>query len=251
VAVAFCLPRGLDAGSQLAIQDDAPAIADRALGETVNRACAIDEIEAALAVPDPELAKSFVDLATDRDIELPLEVRQRVAVAVEQAESAAAAARSFAHGLIVGDPGDGAGVAGMLLGDLFVFGDIRDAIREGGRYVTGAKADELVLGLACLGLAITAGTYATLGAAGPARLGVSAVKAARKSGMMGARLADWSGRTLREAIDWPALQRASLSLSTPAVAVRTAREAVKVEKASGLVKLAGDVGRIQARSGKP
>ena len=67
------------------------------------------------------------------------------------------------------EPDDVVGLAGTVLGDLFVFGDIRDALREGGRYVSGQQADELLLGLACVGIAITAGTYASLGAAAPAR----------------------------------------------------------------------------------
>ena len=53
-------------------------------------------------------------------------------------------------------------------------------------------------------------------------------------------------RTLRETIDWPALRRAvgSANLAEPAVAIRAAREAVKVEKAQNLMRLAGDVGRV-------
>jgi hypothetical protein len=141
------------------------------------------------------------------------------------------------------------GLAGTALGDLFVFGDIRDLAREGSRYVSGGNHDPLVLGLACLGLAITAGTYATVGVATPARIGLSAVKAARKVGRLSGRLADWIGRSLREVIDWPALSRAGAALTEPAVAVRVAREAVKVDKANGLVRLAGDVGRVQAKAG--
>jgi hypothetical protein len=196
-----------------------------------------------------DLANSFVEVARDRGIDLSPDVLQSVSAAVAHADSVTGIAQSFAQGLVVGESGDAAGLAGTLLGDLFVFGDIRDAIREGSRYMTGQRFDDLILGLACLGLAITAGTYASLGAAGPARVGVSAIKAARKSGVIGPRLANWSGRTIREVIDWPALQRASLSLATPAVVVRSAREAVKVEKANGLVKLVGDVGRVQTRAG--
>ena len=55
------------------------------------------------------------------------------------------------------------GLAGTALGDLFVFGDIRDAVREGSRYAHGETDDELVLGLACVGIALTAGTYASFG----------------------------------------------------------------------------------------
>ena len=38
---------------------------------------------------------------------------------------------SFTRGLITGEPDDLVGFAGTALGDLFVFGDIRDAVREG------------------------------------------------------------------------------------------------------------------------
>ena len=71
----------------------------------------------------------------------------------------------------------------------------------------GEKADELVLGLACVGLAVTAGTYATLGAGTPARVGLSVVKAARKTGRLGARMATWIGRSVREVVDWSSLRR--------------------------------------------
>ena len=172
-----------------------------------------------------------------------------MAAAVEQANSASAAAGSFASGLVTGEPKDMAGLAGTALGDLFVFGDIRDAVREGSRYARGENYDQLILGLSAVGIAITAGTYATVGAATPARLGLTAVKAARKAGRLSARLADWIGRSVRDVVDWSALKRAGASVTEPAVAVRAAREAVKVEKADGLVRLVSDVGRVQAKAG--
>jgi hypothetical protein len=250
LAAAVCVPLGMEANSLLASEDDPAAIADRGLAATFDEQVAIREIEAALEAADADLAKSFVDLAADRGIELPRALTRRVAAAVERANSATAAAESFARGLITGEPDDVVGLAGTTLGDLFVFGDIRDAAREGGRFVSGdEKADQVVLGLALVGIAITAGTYATFGAAAPARVGLSAVKVARKTGRIGARLGDWIGRSLRDVIDWSALKRAGAALSEPAVAVRTAREAVKVEKADGLVRLVSDVGRIQSRAG--
>ena len=119
------------------------------------------------------------------------------------------------------------------------------------RYASGENYDQLVLGLSCVGIAITAGTYATFGAAAPVRAGLSVVKAARKTASMSARMAQWIGRSLREVIAWSALKRAgsSLSLTEPAVAVRAAREAMKTEKAGGLVQLVSDVGRVQTRAG--
>ena len=235
LAAVICIPIGLEAETLLAIEDDPAAIADRALSKSFDASVATREIEAALAANDADLAKSFLELAQERGAAVPPELTVKVAEAVERANSASAAAGSFARGLITGEPDDVVGLAGTALGDLFVFGDIRDAIREGSRYVNGDKFDEVVLGLALVGIAVTVGTYATFGVGMPARVGLSVVKAARKTGRLGSRMADWIGRSVREVVDWSALKGAGGSLAEPAVAARAAREAVKVEKAEGLV----------------
>ena len=248
---AFVVPRGLDAQSLLAIEDDPSEIAGRALDENFNPALAEREIEAALAAKDTDLAKSFLDLAADRHVAVAADLAAKVNVATAEAESAAHAAESFALGLVTGEPNDMAGLAGTTLGDLFVFGDVRDAVREGSRLATGEKADELILGLACVGLAITAGTYATVGAAAPARVGLSLAKVARKSGRLSADLAAYIGRIVRQVVDWGQLKKAiaGVSISEPQLAIRAAREAVKIERAGGLVQLARDVGRVQGKAG--
>jgi hypothetical protein len=133
-----------------------------------------------------------------------------------------------------------AALAGTAVGDLFVFGDIRDALREGKRLAAGEQADELVLGLAAAGIAITAGTYLTFGAAAPARAGLTLVKVARKTGSLGAELAANIGRMVRQA---------GFSGASPGLAVRAARDAVKVERAGGLLNLARDVGRVERAAG--
>ena len=246
------LPRGIEAEQLLAAQDDPAALADRALTKTTfDIARVTSEIDAALAVNDADLARSFLELARERGIHVPPELAQKVETAVAQANSASAVAQSFARGFVTGEPEDLVGLSGTLAGDLFVFGDIRDAVREGTRLATGEKADELLLGLACVGLAITAGTYATLGAGAPARVGLSVVKAARKTGRLGARMATWIGRSVREVVDWSSLRRTigGASLAEPAVAIRAARQAVKVEKAGGLLNVVKDVGRVQSKAG--
>ncbi len=102
-----------------------------------------------------------------------------------------------------------------------------------------------------MGLTVTAATYASLGAATPARVGLSMVKAARRTRHLGAGMASWVGRSMRDVVDAPALRRAltTVSLTRPALAVRAARDAVKLEKADGLFAAARDVGRVQARAG--
>ncbi|HEX3439396.1 MAG TPA: hypothetical protein VHT93_03545 [Pseudolabrys sp.] len=250
-AAAYAVPRGLEAQSLLAIQDDPAQIASRALDDKFNATVAQSEIEDALANKDADLAKSFVDLAADRHLILDPALIESVDAAVAESASTRHAAESFALGLVTGEPNDIIGFAGTALGDLFVFGDIRDAVREGTRMATGQKADELVLGLAAVGLAITAGTYATVGAAAPARVGLSLAKAARKSARLSGELATYMGRTIRNVVDWGQLKKAitGVSISEPALAIRAARDAVKVERAGRLVDLARDVGRVQAKAG--
>jgi len=250
-AAAYVVPRGLDARATLAIEDDPAQIAERALDEKFNIALAEKEINEALANKDADLAKSFVDLAADRRVVLDPALTEKVKVAVAEQATTQHALESFAYGLAEGEPNDMASLAGTALGDLFVFGDIRDAVREGGRLAMGEKADTLVLGLACVGLAITAGTYATLGAEAPARVGPSLAKAARKTGKLSTDLSASVGRMLRGVVDWDRLKTAitGISISQPALAIRAAREAVKVERAGGLVRLARDVGRVEAKAG--
>jgi hypothetical protein len=251
IAALTIVPRGIEAEALLTAQDDPVRLADHALDRSFNADVARREIEAALKANDADLAQSFLDLARDRNVP----VEPALVARVEDANSASAAAKraagSFAQGFIVGEPQDFVGLAGTALGDLFVFGDIRDAVREGSRMASGDPADELVLGLAGVGIALTAGTYVTMGAGTPARVGLSVLKAARKTGRMTAEMSAYLGRTLREMVDWTALRRAvgNASVTEPATAARAVREAVKVEKSRDLVRMVGDVGRIQSKAG--
>jgi hypothetical protein len=218
-AAAYLVPRGIEAHALL-VTDDPARIAGHALDGKFNAARARQEIESALAAQDADLAKSFVDLAAERHVALNPEQVERVDQAVAEAASARHNAVSFARGLVSGEPKDVASFAGTTLGDLFVFGDIRDALREGGRMALGQPADRLILGLAVAGLAITGGTYLTFGAAAPLRAGLSVVKAARKTSRFDARLA----RVVM-------------------------REAPAAERAGGLIRLARESGRIEAKAG--
>ena len=251
VAALALLPRAIEAGWLLAVQDDPAALADRKLARSFTGEVATREIEAALAANDAELAKSFVDLARDRNVTVAPELVVKVDAAVEKAGSALATAGQFTRGLIVGEPDDLVSLAGTAVGDLFVFGDVRDMVREGSRLASGQEVDHLILGLSAVGIAVTAGTYASLGTGAPARVGLSLVKAARKTGRISSRMAESVTRSLRSTVDWSAMRKAfaSASLTETALAVRTAREAVKLNKTDNLLRLTRDVGSVQGKAG--
>ena len=251
IAAFAVAPRAFEAHVLLAAQDDPVALADHAMARAFDTEVAAREIDAALAAGDADLARSFLDLARERDVPVDPALAEKVALANASVASAKRSLGSFARGLITGEAEDVSGFAGTAVGDLFVLGDVRDVVREGGRLAAGGEADEFVLGLACVGLAVTAATYATLGVGVPARVGLTAIKAARQTGRLGAGMAAWISHSLREAVDWAMLKRAvsRAAVAEPAAAARGIRDAVRVEKARGLVRLVSDVGRVQANAG--
>jgi hypothetical protein len=179
------LPRAAESFALLYAQDDPALLADLAVAKRLSAPVAQTEIENALAAGDAELAASFLELARDRGIAVDPELAARVDAATGTGAQVVRAAWSFGHGLVTGAPDDLAGLAGTATGDLFVFGDVRDAVRESVHLARGEPADELILGLACAGIAVTAGTYAT------ARPSASACRSSRPP----ARPAGWPSRS--------------------------------------------------------
>jgi hypothetical protein len=253
IAATALWPQAHEAYAVLAAQDDPAELADAQVNSVLrnNQKIVSQNIEAALASHDADLASSFVALARDKNIPLADDLVQRVADAVAEENSSSHFAKRFATGLVTGDADDAASLSGTVAGDLFVFGDIRDVVREGKHLVFGETTDRLVLGLAAAGLAVTAATYATAGEAAPIRAGLTLVKDARKVGRLGDGLAEWTGRTARDIIDTPALEQAvaSGSVLQPRKTVSAISAAFRAEKAGGLVRLGKDVGRITERTG--
>ena len=253
VAFAVLWPHAREAGGLLLAQDDPVALSDTQVNSALrtNAATIGLGIEQALDSKDADLAGSFVELARDKGIALPDGVAGRVEAALADENSTASMAKRFATGLVTGEADDVASLSGTMAGDLFVFGDIRDVVREGKRLAMGEDADQLVLGLASAGLVVTAATYISAGGATPVRAGLSMVKDARKVGRLGAGLTEWAGRSARGMVDGPMLQQAvaSASLARPGQTISAMKAAFKAEKAGALVRLAKDVGRVGEKAG--
>jgi len=252
-ALAVVWPNARDAFVILSAQDDPAELSDVRLNSAMrnSRNIVADQIEAALASGDAGLAESFVDLAREKKVSLPSDLMQRVSDAVDEENSSSHFAKRFALGLVTGNADDAASLSGTVAGDLFVFGDIRDVVRESKHLVMGEDTDRLVLGLATAGLAVTAATYISVGGVAPVRAGLTLVKDARKIGRLGEGLTEWAGRSTREMVDTPMLQNAvaSGSVMRPGDTVSAIRAAFHAEKAGALVRLAKDVGRVSERAG--
>jgi len=253
VACALLWPHARDAGALLAAQDDPAALSDVQLNSVLrnNQALVAENVEAALTASDADLANSFVDLAREKGVPVADELSRRVSDAVTEENSSSHLAKRFATGLVTGNADDFASLSGTVAGDLFVFGDIRDVVRESKHLAMGEDTDRLVLGLATVGLAVTAATYVSVGGVAPVRAGLTLVKDARKVGRLGEGLTQWAGRSAREVVDAPMLQQAVAtgSVLRPGATMTAIKAAFRAEKAGALVRLAKDVGRVSEKAG--
>jgi hypothetical protein len=246
-------PNARDALAVLAAQDDPAALADIRLNSALRNSPLLihDNISAALDAGDADLAGSFAELARDKDIALDGDLSKRVNDAVMEDNSTTQFAKRFAIGLVTGNADDVASLSGTIAGDLFVFGDIRDVVREGKHLAMGEETDHLILGLATVGLAVTAATYVSVGGAAPLRAGLTLVKDTRKVGRLSEGLVHFAGRSAREVVDAPVLQKAvaSGSVLRPGETIGAMKAAFRAEKAGALVRLAKDVGRVGEKAG--
>jgi hypothetical protein len=253
LSCALLWPHARNGAAILAAQDDPAELSDLALDSALRNDPAViaDNIQAALAANDADLAGSFVELANEKDIRLGVELTRRVSDALADENSSSHFAKRFATGLVTGNADDVASLSGTVAGDLFVFGDIRDVVREAKHLAMGEDTDRLILGLAAAGLAVTAATYVSLGGMAPPRAGLTLVKDARKVGRLGERLTEWAGRSAREVVDGPMLQNevATGSVLWPGQTIGAIRAAFRTEKAGALLRAAKDVGRVGEKAG--
>ncbi|GGC61877.1 hypothetical protein [Chelatococcus reniformis] len=245
------LPRAFDARGWLTAQDDPSALTARGLSESFTPDRLRAELEGALDADDVDLAGSFVSLAEARGLAVPAALRERYEAATSSTAEARRMATDFYEGAIRGHGTSGAGLAGTVAADLSGVGDVRDLIREGRRAAGGEEPDRLVVGLAAVGLAISGATIASIGAALPARGGISTLKAAAKGGRLAKPLAADLGRLVHAAVDTQAAKTAVKSLAgLDLAAARTAaRATVRPASLGALRGIATDVTLIGRRAG--
>jgi hypothetical protein len=251
----IALPHTRESYALLDAQDDPAALTNLFLSKALTPSVVRIEIENALSADDPELAASFLELARDRGVAVDPALVKQVEDANSGTAQALRAARSYWKGLSSGAPDDFAGFAGAITRDLSGVGDVQDAVTEGTHLAKGEPADELVFGLACVGVVATAATLLTMGAAAPVRAGLSIVKAARRTGRLAGPLALWVKRAVHEAVDTEKLGVAlsKVSIAAPAesatIVGEAVKDAVKLERLEVITNVMRDVGRIQAKAG--
>ncbi|UOM33603.1 hypothetical protein [Acuticoccus sp. I52.16.1] len=141
-----------------------------------------EKVRAALAEDDIAGAVQYAELAD----ELGKPVAPQTAAALVDAQSPVQTvlrnAGDFAGAYITGHADSAAGLAGAVVSDLTVVGDVRDIIREGGKAAVGEDYSQFLLTLAAVGLAAEGVTLATGGGSLVLKAGISVLKVAKRTG---------------------------------------------------------------------
>ena len=249
VAAAPVLAPAILAGRLLGAADDPGALAEIRLEDEATPERLAAGLDAALAAEDEDLAESFLALAEARHLAIDPERRARVQALAGTRTSRAA--RDFVAGAVSGEAEGAAGLAGSLAADVTGIGDLRDLLREGGRYARDEAYDPLLLGLALVGLPLTAVTWAGGAGAGP-RTGMTVLKAARRGGRLSPALTASLGRTLSAGLDRAALARAlTASARLDLAGARAAAGlAIRPGTVARLTNLAADSVALGRRTGQ-
>ncbi len=232
-------------------EDDPPTLVALRLERSLTPSRVAAEIDDALAGKDPDLAASLLTLADQNGIVIAPSQRTRVTESNATSETPRQMATEFALGLATGEATSLSGHAGILAGDLTLYGDLRDLWHQGFKRWNGEPHDELVLGLAAVGIGLTGLTVATAGGALPARGSLTLIKTARKAGRLSPGLAASTTRVLRDVVDLGALRGAAKAASRfDVTAVRAAVQgAVRPGHLARLRDLADDGIALFRRTG--
>jgi hypothetical protein len=229
--------------------NDPVARADLELDHRLTPELVSQEVDVAIKGDDLDLAESFSELARERN--LPLRSEQLDAIEALRTDTLGRALRDFKDGFTQHDMRSGMAMSGAIAADVSGYGDLRDLAHEGGKWLDGQETDALVLGLAAAGLAITAATWTSLGAALPVRGGLSLTKALQKSGRLSKSLAGDLTRVAGAAIDRDAL-KASLAAASRfefGAARNASASLLRPAAVAEMRQLGGDVATVYRRAG--
>lgn len=158
---------------------------------------------------------------------------------------------SFIQGFVTGEGGDTPAFMGAMASDLTVVGDVRDIGSEGAKLARGEDYSRMILGLSVVGLAVTTATVATGGGGLPARIGVSLLKVARKTGSITANFARDVTRVLQEAVNFEKLRGTlrSVDLTDTAATRRAIVEYTDTISMARVTPILDDVAALEKATG--
>ena len=239
------LPRAIEAISIFGFHNDPVKMLLYRLSD-LDKAAYEKEIDGALAKDDPELARSLADLARDRGIPIGKDKLQHIAEAEEF--SITRTAGQLWSGAVTGEAASPTAFAGALASDLTVIGDVRDLAQQGMLY---PDQDNLTVALAATGIVMTGALAVSGGTSVAGKVGISAIKAAKKMGRLSKGLERQLIRLTADAVDSKALRALTRDLGNWnfAAALDSTKRLIKPRVINELTETGDSVRRVFVKQG--
>ena len=202
------LPRVMEAAAILGIRHDPTRVLLYRISD-IDKPAFDKEIGVALEKDDPELARSLADLAADRDIAIDQKTLARIAAA-EDFSITRITAQLF-RGAVTGEADSPTAFAGALASDITVVGDVRDLTQQAIAY---PQHDNLTVALAATGIVLTGALAFSGGTSAAGKVGISAIKAARKMKRLSKGLERALVRLTADAVDTRVLKSVTRDISS-------------------------------------
>ena len=114
--------------------------------------------------------------------------------------------QDFGESFITGESDSMAGLAGSTISDMLIVGDIRDLSLEGQKLVLGEEYDSLIMGLAAIGVAMSASQFVSLGGTSSFKISTSIMKFAKKTNNLTKKFTKNISSLLSKSIDYSKLK---------------------------------------------
>ena len=115
----------------------------------------------------------------------------------------------FIGGFASGKGDSGVGIAGALIADFTVVGDVRDLHQQYQNHQAGITVNQLIVGLSGIGIGLTLATISTVGVTAPIKAGTSILKLASKTDRLSARFSQELLQKTQRAFNWNQFVRLS------------------------------------------
>jgi hypothetical protein len=147
-----------------------------------------DKIHEMLSLENVKDALMYKDLAKLMNISVDYLILQRIDEENTFLNNAWRNTKSFGAGFVNGKSDNASSFSGAVVSDLTVVGDGRDFIIQTKKYLNNEEVDEFIYGLSVVGIGTTIATVFSGGLAAPAKIGVSVLKASKKTGNLSKKL---------------------------------------------------------------
>jgi len=150
-----------------------------------------NRVDKALLDEDLELAQGYLDLVQSLGLPVDEVLQQKVEAESGLLINGYRQGKAFGRGFLFGEGNSSAALVGSVSADFTVVGDVRDFSIETVHYLSGDAVDYLSASLSALGVALSAGTVLSLGAASevtlPSKLAISSLKFGKKNAVFSER----------------------------------------------------------------